>query len=151
MSVLFSGERDAFFVPDNPNIALSIPPTDPVITVWDINFQDRLQRIKFDGIFPSAFYYISKQHIAIWEYGSRKILLIDYLEKKVAGVINGKIGDIPPTGRHSNTWQHLGGFEFLATSEDSKDLNRWDIRSGKLLCSIKTNDKFGIANFMVRS
>ena len=138
-------------MPDSPDIVLSVPPTDPVITIWDINFQDRLQRIKFDGIFPSAFCYISKQHIAIWEYTSQKILLIDYVEKKVAGVIDGKIGDIAPVGRQCNTWQHLNGFEFLATSEDSKDLNRWDIKSGRLLCSIKTNDEFGIANFVVRS
>ena len=89
--------------------------------------------------------------MALWDHNTRKIFLIDYMEGKLDGVINGKVCDIPPTSMHSNTWQHLKGFEFLAVSEDSKSINRWDIMTGKLLGSVNTKDKHGIANFVVRA
>ena len=145
------GERDAYPVRDNPDIILSIPPADPIITMWDVNYQDRIRRIRTEGIFPSAFYYIDEKHMALWDHNTRKIFLIDYLQEKVDGVIDGKVCDIPPTNSHSNTWQHLKDFEFLAVSEDSKSINRWDIMTGRLLSSINTNDEHGIANFVVRA
>ena len=147
----FSGERDVYFAPDNPDVVLSIPPSEGVITIWDVNYHDRLRRIRTEGIFPSAFHYISEKHIALWDYNTRKIFLIDYVTEKLDGVINGKIGDIPPTTAYSNTWQYLHGFEFLVVSEDSKSINRWDIKSGELLNSINTFDQFGIATFLVRA
>ena len=79
------------------------------------------------------------------------IFLIDYVAGKLDGVIKGKVGDIPPTSAYSNTWQHLHGFEFLAVSEDSKCINRWDIKSGMLLSSIQPYDQLCIRNFMVRA
>ena len=147
----FSGERDVYFAPDNPDVALSIPPSEGVITIWDVNYQDRLRRIRIEGICPSAFHCISENHIALWDYNTRKIFLIDYVAGKLDGVINGKVGDIPPLNAHSSTWQHLHGFEFLVVSEDSKSINRWDIKSGELLNSIQPYDQFGISNFMVRT
>ena len=139
-----------YFTPNNPDVALSIPPAEGVITIWDVNYQDRLQQIRTEGIFPSAFHYISENHIALWDYNTRKIFLIDYVAGKLDGVINGKVGDTAPTSAYSNTWQHLHGFEFLAVSEDSKCINRWDIKSGMLLNSINTHEKSGIASFVVR-
>ena len=139
-----------YFAPDNPKVVLSIPPAEPVITIWDVHHQDRLRRVRTEGIFPSAFQYINERHMAVWDHNTRKVFLLDYINEKIDGVISGKICETPPTTAHSNTWQLINSYELVAVSEDSKDINRWDLKTGELMNTIKIGDKHGIASMLVR-
>ena len=136
-------------VPSNPNIVLSIPPGEPIISIWDVQHHDRIRRIKTEGFFPSAMEYINETHIAIWDYNTRAIHLVNYIDKKVEARTSGKVTEIPPTSLYSNTWCFIDEYTVLVVSEKGKDVDKYDLKTGKLLSTIKTGESTEITSMMV--
>ena len=136
-------------MPSNPNILLSIPPADPIISIWDVHHHDRIRRITTEGLFPSALQYINETHIAIWDHNTRAIHLINYIDEKVEARTSGKVTEIPPSSIYSNTWCFMGEYTVLVVSEKGKDIDKYDLKTGKLLSTIKTGESTEISSMMV--
>ena len=136
---LISGEREAFLNPDDPSVILSVPPADAIITFWDAKHHYRIRTVRFDKIFPTGIYPIGDSHLAIWEHGQKKIYLVNITEGKIeAGTEGRKISETPPSSATIQTWAYLGDFVMAAQSENAKSLNIWDLKTGKLLDTLKT-------------
>ena len=94
--------------------------------------------------------YINEKYMAIWDYNTRKIYLLDYIEEKVEATSPLKVCELAPSTAYSNTWQYMGNYEFIVVSENGKDLNRYNLKTGKLIATINTGESKEISNMLVR-
>ena len=47
-------------------------------------------------------------------------------------------------------WHYLGDYKCLACSEDAKEINNWDLKTGKLIGTIKTEEAIEVNSMLVK-
>ena len=148
--ILFiSGDFYGWLNPENPEILVTSPTTAPVMRFWDFQAQRRTREVHVDNnLWFSSVYPLGDSHVTIWVHNGRKIYLLDITKGIVVKSINGKIGETQ-SSQHRRTWENLGDFKFLASSEDDKSFNLWDLKSGELLHTFKTGWSVKLANMIV--
>ena len=90
-------------------------------------------------MFPAAIYPIGDSSLAIWENIQKKIYLVNVEEGKIESETQSqKLGDIPASFAHNQTWSYLGNFIMITSSEIAGDLHIWNLKAGEILHTLKT-------------
>ena len=79
----------------------------------------------------------------------RYIYLINHADGRTDAHTTGKVCETLPSS-YNNMWHYLGDYKCLACSENAKEINNWDLKNGKLIGKIKTEEAILVNSMLVR-
>ena len=141
------GEKDAYLSKRHPNAVVSMPYSDPFVTIWSTEYQVPLRKVHLDGSVPFSAMYIDDERIALWDMQLKKVICVNVIKEKVESVTKGNIGEILS---HFEMWHQIGNNELLTTSEVENELVLWDLKTGNELKRFNNQRAESIISFMVR-
>jgi len=140
------GEKDAYLSNDYPTAILSLPYSDPSVTVWNTGYQVPLRKIQLKGSLPFNAKYIDEDRIAFWDVQKKKIICINVVEGSFESAIKGKTGELLS---HYDMWLPIGKDKLLSTSEVEREIVLWDRTTGEELRRYSINRTKSIISFIV--
>lgn len=135
------GEREMFVHPTELNMAVSIPPMDPIFTFYDTTTYNKTRKVTTQGLFSTFLYLVDDRHVLIWEHNKKSVITIDFIEGRVVGATTLPLGDYPPS-LYNNTWVLLRQTnELLMFDKSRKKFQIFDWKTGVFKEDLKTGWK----------
>lgn len=119
-----------FVHPTELNMAVSIPPMDPIFTFYDTTTYNKTRKVTTQGLFSTFLYLVDDRHVLIWEHNKKSVITIDFIEGRVVGATTLPLGDYPPS-LYNNTWVLLRQTnELLMFDKSRKKFQIFDWKTG---------------------
>ena len=117
----------------NPNLAISVPPAEPILKIWDIENKKLTKEYKLEGIFPSALMLLDDHRVLLWEMNKKCVFVCDFVKEEMLAEIKFNTSEARCPNNYTNCWAYVQEKdELFLFADDSNDLNIFDLKTGKI-------------------